>query len=820
MLVGNADDDTLLGGAGDDRLEGGDGMDSLTGGAGDDFVFGGQHDDTIHGGFGADQIDGGAGFDTLDYSGVDTAKGGVKILVGDGSSWPTGSNRTINDSFSGAANQDVITQVEYIIGSDADDTMIGDDQDTYFEGGAGADTIHGGSHVSDSTDNDLLAEVGGSATIYGDWARYSTYKHATDEGNAGVVIDLSEVGQAANQGTANTSNGSLSGAATGQAIYAVRDSASTVWTLTKAASNPGNRFWVKLASISGSSGALALEATAAAAAMGIVIAEEAGSLTSATDLASGTQIGVGTNNNIYFTANIVIGNGHASGDQLTDIENIYGSVLNDVLTGNNAQNVLEGGAGADDLDGGAGIDTASYAGSSDAVTVTVNATSGNTGGDAAGDKLYNIENLVGSDGDDTLTGDDGANIIYGGKGDDTIKGMGGRDTLYGNEGDDLLTGGEGADTIYGGSGTDTVFYTGATAHATGYTISSVTYTGVIVNLGTGDVKGAAAETTSGGTTWYERLADVENVTGSAHADHITGGAGINELVGAAGDDWLDGAGGNDTLTGGAGDDTLSGGAGNDKLSGGAGDDELLGGAGDDTLTPGAGDDVLDGGDGADTADYTGSGAITIDLSGTKVDKSGNDNQDDNLNLYIKGSGGDAADDVLKSVEHIIGTANNDTLTGDTASNTLKGMGGNDTLTGGNGDDRLEGGAGNDTLSGQEGDDTLVGGAGEDRLTGGAGNDVYVVDIAAASEAVADAVADFTSGDRLDFGDITHVWFKNSTNAATGHTDNDGATNDTIIYAGNADNSAADTTKILAILEDYTDDLVAGDLLGSVTLTEV
>lgn len=82
------------------------------------------------------------------------------------------------------------------------------------------------------------------------------------------------------------------------------------------------------------------------------------------------------------------------------------------------------------------------------------------------------------------------------------------------------------------------------------------------------------------------------------------------------------------------------------------------------------------------------------------------------------------------------------------------------------------------------------------------------------------MADFTSGDRLDFGDLTHVWFKNSTNAAAGHTDNDGSTNDTIIYAGNADNSAADTTKILAILEDYTDDLVAGDLLGSVTLAEI
>ena len=100
-----------------------------------------------------------------------------------------------------------------------------------------------------------------------------------------------------------------------------------------------------------------------------------------------------------------------------------------------------------------------------------------------------------------------------------------------------------------------------------------------------------------------------------------------------------------------------------------------------------------------------------------------------------------------------------------------------------------------------------------------------MDVAAASEALADVITDFKGAagdqaDKLSFGDITHVWFKNSANAATGHSTNDGSTNDTVIYAGNADNSAADTTKILAILEDYTDDLVADDLLGSVTLAEI
>ena len=83
------------------------------------------------------------------------------------------------------------------------------------------------------------------------------------------------------------------------------------------------------------------------------------------------------------------------------------------------------------------------------------------------------------------------------------------------------------------------------------------------------------------------------------------------------------------------------------------------------------------------------------------------------------------------------------------------------------------------------------------------------------------IADFASGDKLDFGDITHVWFDNSANRNTGHSDNDASTNDTILYAGNATNTAADTGKILAILEDYTADLVSADLFdATITLAEV
>src|SRR5262245_6781993 len=72
----------------------------------------------------------------------------------------------------------------------------------------------------------------------------------------------------------------------------------------------------------------------------------------------------------------------------------------------------------------------------------------------------------------------------------------------------------------------------------------------------------------------------------------------------------------------------------------------------------------------------------------------------------------------------IGTAGDDTLTGDANDNNIiLGLAGDDILTGGGLADLLVGGDGNDLLRGGGGDDFLVGGSGDDRLVGGAGNDI-------------------------------------------------------------------------------------------------
>ena len=93
--------------------------------------------------------------------------------------------------------------------------------------------------------------------------------------------------------------------------------------------------------------------------------------------------------------------------------------LDNVLIGNSGNNVLIGGAGADTLDGRGGTDTASYIASASGVDVSL-ATGLGAGGDAQGDTLSNIENLTGSNFDDTLEGNSLNNVLVGGLGTDTV----------------------------------------------------------------------------------------------------------------------------------------------------------------------------------------------------------------------------------------------------------------------------------------------------------------------------------------------------------------------------------------------------------------
>jgi Ca2+-binding RTX toxin-like protein len=132
---------------------------------------------------------------------------------------------------------------------------------------------------------------------------------------------------------------------------------------------------------------------------------------------------------------------------------LYGNAGSDRLFGENGDDTLNGGAGGDLIDGGAGVDTVSYAGST--IGVTVDLTSGTTfGGDANGDTLVSIENVLGTAQGDILNGDAGANRLWASFGNDFVFGQRGNDRLEGDYGDDTMIGGEGNDILIGGFGTD------------------------------------------------------------------------------------------------------------------------------------------------------------------------------------------------------------------------------------------------------------------------------------------------------------------------------------------------------------------------------
>ncbi|MEZ5800929.1 MAG: hypothetical protein R3D29_11300 [Nitratireductor sp.] len=125
-------------------------------------------------------------------------------------------------------------------------------------------------------------------------------------------------------------------------------------------------------------------------------------------------------------------------------ETIRGSILNDQILGGGGADFIDGSLGDDFLDGGGGDNTVTYASAGSAVTVTLaNQTSAQNTIGAGTDNLRNFSHLTGSDYSDTLSGTTGANIIRGGKGEDTIDGGGnytsGIEQLLGEDGNDTIT---------------------------------------------------------------------------------------------------------------------------------------------------------------------------------------------------------------------------------------------------------------------------------------------------------------------------------------------------------------------------------------------
>ena len=176
-------------------------------------------------------------------------------------------------------------------------------------------------------------------------------------------------------------------------------------------------------------------------------------------------------------------------------DTITGGNVNDNIIPGSGNDVINGGNGTDNVDyGDDGYDVLGVSTSGVNVNLVTGIAIDNWGGT---DTLLSIENIGGSNLNDKITGDSGANGISGNAGDDTIDGGSGNEWINGGTGNDFILGGAGDDWIMGSSGNDTIDG-GSGQNTAAYNFGRVTASDL---SGVSLVKGAGQNWTisSGGT---------------------------------------------------------------------------------------------------------------------------------------------------------------------------------------------------------------------------------------------------------------------------------------------------------------------------------
>lgn len=631
-------------------------------GAGDDTINAGSGNDLIYGDLGADTINGGYGNDTVTYAHAGTA---ISAAL-DGSLGVTNSgDQATGDSF-------ITGTVENLTGSSYNDILIGDINKNILSGGDGNDIligIKGGDTFVGGNNSTVDNTYNATTNLQGDTV---SYQYAS----AGISASIS-----LGKGLTND---------------ALNDLYVGIENLT------GSKFSDTL---EGDSNANVINGGANNAGITDTISYEHSSAGVSVDLSlSGQQVSTGD----------------ASGDILINIQNVIGTALNDTFVGNNNTlgNKFDGGSG--------GVNTVSYANSLTPVTASLNSGSAitinsitygtltaNNTGDATKDTYTNIQVLIGTNGNDILTGSytktgnllKDSNTIYGGDGNDQIfTGVIGNTNIYGGAGNDIITVTKYIDNkqdiIDGGVGIDTFIFA---ASPTVYNLD-MGQDGLGGYFAPNNFSDYTTGAYPGGLGAYVTLNNIENITilntnynGTIFASNenniivansmpstntidyrwagkstigaaqgvtvdLTVTSGFNVTGGSGNDtisnfDHVNGSDYNDTITGNANANTLQGGNGNDILNGGGANDTLVGGAGIDTLNGDNGDDLLKGGADGDKF-FGGVGTDTASyLDGLAVTVDINSTASSVSNLQT----GDATGDTFDSIEKFIGSTYNDTF---------------------------------------------------------------------------------------------------------------------------------------------------------------
>jgi Ca2+-binding RTX toxin-like protein len=247
------------------------------------------------------------------------------------------------------------------------------------------------------------------------------------------------------------------------------------------------------------------------------------------------------------------------------------------IIGSNFNDTLQGDAGNNVLNGGLGSDFVSYSSAAGSVTIDLG---GIATGAAGFDTLISIENAIGSNFADTIIGNAFNNVIASGGGNDYIVAS------------------LGSDVIDGGFGTDAVSYTTFTGPITLGAFGVVTKSpGVTDQLNS--VETIVATSSNQDTidlslaTAPAAVSTTVNLAGSLNnvQVNLSGGAPAINLTVSQFENVI-GSGVVDTITGNSLANNLSGNGGNDTIAGGIGNDTIAGGLGNDTLTGNADNDFF------------------------------------------------------------------------------------------------------------------------------------------------------------------------------------------------------------------------------------
>ncbi len=629
QIEGFAGNDVINGGAGADTLDGGEGNDTIIAGGGSDSILGGDGNDFLRVGLpevgGLLTADGGAGNDTVSLEDLPAPPGENAWRLGmtalEGAPPPGTSGVALNfEAIIGSAYADILggnAGANTIAGGDGNDAIGGFEGDDSLAGDGGADTILGGANddrIEGGSDNDQLFGESGKDTIFGGAGVDIIVGDGTDllptalnmsVGDDDSLVGGSETDVILGGGGNDTLSGDdgndiLMGGEGADLIlgglgednlfgFSGNDTIRASIGDDLIVPGTGNDF------VEGSTGydRLTYRISSPSLGPGFIANGIEAYLTPHEERAQATS-GIILQIFADGTARVTGGFGI---DDITGIEEYYGSALDDTMNGASGNDIvggLEGNdlintydgddtiygtMGRDTIDGGNGTDKlftdgllsrifAEFDFGISEYIFKISIVSGGDGEDVVRNIEY-IDNTLAEKSDvavdfsnmpDTVAtpevaSGDGNDVFQGSAGADRQNGGIGNDVLFGGAGNDVLTGGPGSNTLDGGAGTDTVIYALARAN---YTITPTAAGATLTGPGTTDT-----------ITRIEIFQFSDMTVTAASLGVPTDPAppatsnGPDSIIGTASSESIAAAGGNDTIAPGLGNDTVDGGTGTD-----------------------------------------------------------------------------------------------------------------------------------------------------------------------------------------------------------------------------------------------------------------